>query len=143
MLSFMPGLGLFMSVESSGAHGLDNNPKKILLIEKNCNARNQRARFLGSHGYAVSAMQHCDEAHLIWRTLLPDLVLVAADQHREAERLLMVGHHPGFEQLAALMYSGVTSEYRGMPPAGVVVLTLPVDTAIEPGVAQLSAFWWP
>ena len=55
----------------------------------------------------------------------------------------MVGHNPGFEQLAALMYSGVTSEYRGMPPGGVVVLTLPVDAAIEPGVAQLSAFWWP
>ena len=66
-----------------------------------------------------------------------------ADDNRDQARLLMVGHNPGFEQLAALMYSGVTSEYRGMPPAGVVVLTLPVDAAIEPGVAQLSAFWWP
>jgi phosphohistidine phosphatase len=37
----------------------------------------------------------------------------------------------------------VTSEYRGMPPAGVVVLTLPADASFEPGVAQLSAFWWP
>jgi hypothetical protein len=30
-----------------------------------------------------------------------------------------------------------------MPPGGIVVLTLPLDAAIEPGVATLSAFWWP
>ena len=73
----------------------------------------------------------------------PGTLAGVADQHREAERLLLVGHNPGLEQLAALMHSGVTSEYRGMPPAGVAVLTLPVDASIEPGVAQLSAFWWP
>ena len=73
----------------------------------------------------------------------PGTLADLADQHREAERLLLVGHNPGLEQLAALMYSGVTSEYRGMPPACVVVLTLPADASFEPGVAQLSAFWWP
>ena len=36
-----------------------------------------------------------------------------------------------------------TTPAGGRPPAGVVVLTLPVDASIEPGVAQLSAFWWP
>lgn len=65
------------------------------------------------------------------------------DSHRETERLLVVGHNPGFEQLASLMHSGQTSDYRGMPPAGIAVLTLPVDAVIEPGVAKLSAFWWP
>ncbi len=66
-----------------------------------------------------------------------------ADQHREVERLLLVGHNPGFEQLAALMHSGQSGDYRGMPPAGIVVLTLPMQASIEPGIAQLSAFWWP
>ena len=66
-----------------------------------------------------------------------------ADTHREAERLLLVGHNPGLEHLAALMHSGQSGDYRGMPPGGIVVLTLPADAAIEPGIAALSAFWWP
>jgi phosphohistidine phosphatase SixA len=57
--------------------------------------------------------------------------------------LLLVGHNPGLEQLAALMHSGQSGDYRGMPPGGIVVLTLPLDATIEPGVATLSAFWWP
>jgi phosphohistidine phosphatase SixA len=66
-----------------------------------------------------------------------------ADAHLQAERLLMVGHTPGFEQLAALLHSGQSGDYRGMPPAGIAVLTVPAGAALEPGVAQLSAFWWP
>jgi phosphohistidine phosphatase len=66
-----------------------------------------------------------------------------ADAHREAERLLLVGHNPGLERLAALMHSGQSGDYRGMPVASVVVLKLPADASIEPGVATLSAFWWP
>ncbi|MGN6513479.1 MAG: SixA phosphatase family protein, partial [Lysobacteraceae bacterium] len=34
-------------------------------------------------------------------------------------------------------------DYRGMPPGGIAVLTLPAQAAIEPGVARLTAFWWP
>jgi len=66
-----------------------------------------------------------------------------ADTHREVDRLLLVGHNPGFEQLAALMHSGQSGDYRGMPPGGIAVLSLPATSAIEPGIAQLSAFWWP
>jgi phosphohistidine phosphatase SixA len=66
-----------------------------------------------------------------------------ADTHNDAERLLLVGHNPGLEQLAALMHSGQSGDHRGMPPGGIVVLSLPVDATIEPGVATLSAFWWP
>jgi phosphohistidine phosphatase SixA len=66
-----------------------------------------------------------------------------ADTHNDAERWLLVGHNPGLEQLAALMHSGQSGDYRGMPPGGIVVLTLPLDATIEPGVATLSAFWWP
>jgi phosphohistidine phosphatase SixA len=66
-----------------------------------------------------------------------------ADAHRDVDRLLLVGHNPGLERLAALMHSGQSGDYRGMPPAGIVVLTLPADAEIEPGIATLSAFWWP
>ncbi|MET0809155.1 MAG: histidine phosphatase family protein [Pseudoxanthomonas sp.] len=66
-----------------------------------------------------------------------------ADAHRETERLLLVGHNPGLERLAALMHSGQSGDYRGMPTSSVVVLKLPLDATIEPGIATLSAFWWP
>ncbi len=66
-----------------------------------------------------------------------------ADSHRDVDRLMLVGHNPGFERLVALMHSGQSGDYRGMPTAGVAVLTLPADAAVEPGVATLSSFWWP
>lgn len=70
-------------------------------------------------------------------------LIALADAHRDAGRLLLVGHNPGLEQLAALLYSGQSGDYRGMPPAGIAVLHLPADAAIEPGIATLAAFWWP
>ena len=73
----------------------------------------------------------------------PGTLAALADAHRDVERLLMVGHNPGFEQLAALMHSGQSGDYRGMPPAGIAVLTVPIGASFEPGVAKLSAFWWP
>ncbi|MGB3393878.1 MAG: histidine phosphatase family protein [Stenotrophomonas sp.] len=73
----------------------------------------------------------------------PGALAALVDEHREVERLLLVGHNPGLEQLVALMHSGQSGDYRGMPPASVAVLALPKETAIEPGVARLAAFWWP
>jgi len=73
----------------------------------------------------------------------PGTLIELADAHRDTARLMMVGHNPGFEQLAALMHSGQSGDYRGMPPGGVAVLTMPAGAALEPGVAQLGAFWWP
>lgn len=73
----------------------------------------------------------------------PGTLMELADAHRDVSRLLLVGHNPGFEQLAALLHSGQSGDYRGMPPAGIAVLALPADAAIEPGIAQLAAFWWP
>lgn len=66
-----------------------------------------------------------------------------ADNYRQFGRLLLVGHNPGLEHLAALMHSGQSGDYRGMPPGAIAVLSLPADAAIEPGIATLSAFWWP
>ena len=73
----------------------------------------------------------------------PGTLASLADANRDAERLLLVGHNPGLEQLAALMHSGQTGDYRGMPPGGIAVLKLPVDANIEPGIATLTQFWWP
>ena len=69
-----------------------------------------------------------------------------ADANREVGRLLLVGHNPGLERLVALLDTGQTTDYRGMPPAGVAVLALPelpASAAIEPGLGRLTAYWWP
>ena len=73
----------------------------------------------------------------------PGRLIQVADDSRECARLLMIGHNPGFEQLAALLASGQSGDFRGMPAGGVAVLALPDDAALEPGIARLTAFWWP
>ena len=74
----------------------------------------------------------------------PGTLIGLADAHRECERVLLVGHNPGLERLAALLHSGQSGEYRGMPPGSVAVLAFNDDDApIEPGNARLAAFWWP
>jgi phosphohistidine phosphatase SixA len=92
---------------------------------------------LGAIGYVE---QRLDDAIY---DATPGTLAALADTHRDAERLLLVGHNPGLEQLVALMHSGQSGDYRGMPPGAIAVLALPADTAIEPGIASLSAFWWP
>jgi phosphohistidine phosphatase len=73
----------------------------------------------------------------------PGTLIALADAHAQVGRLLIVGHNPGLEQLVALMHSGQSGDYRGMPPGAIAVLRLPADAAIEPGVATVDAFWWP
>ena len=73
----------------------------------------------------------------------PGMLAELVDQHQDVERLMLVGHNPGLERLLALMHSGQSGDYRGMPPGSVAVLQFPLDAAVEPGVASLSAFWWP
>jgi phosphohistidine phosphatase SixA len=58
-------------------------------------------------------------------------------------RTLLVGHNPGLEQLLALLTEGRSTEYRGVPPAGVAWLGWPEDRGLEPGCATLRAFWSP
>ena len=74
----------------------------------------------------------------------PGTLIGLADAHRECDRVLLVGHNPGMERLAALRHSGQSGEYRGMPPGSVAVLAFNDDDApLEPGSARLAAFWWP
>lgn len=71
-----------------------------------------------------------------------DLFSVIED-NSEAQRLLLIGHNPGLEQVAALLSTGQSSEHRHLPPAGLVVLHLPRGVALEPGIATPVAYWLP
>jgi phosphohistidine phosphatase len=73
----------------------------------------------------------------------PGMLIQIADEHRDIPRVMLVGHNPGLEQLAALLSSGQSGDFRGMPAGGVAVLTLPTEAPLEPGIARLAAFWWP
>ena len=73
----------------------------------------------------------------------PGTLIALADTHPEAERLMLVGHNPGLERLAALLYSGQSGDYRGMPPGGIAVLALPREGELEPGCVRLITFWSP
>jgi phosphohistidine phosphatase SixA len=56
---------------------------------------------------------------------------------------MLVGHNPGLEQLVALLSSGQSGDFRGMPAAGLVVLHIPAGAEFEPGIASMEHFWWP
>lgn len=73
----------------------------------------------------------------------PGALMEVAERYGDVGRLMIVGHNPGLERLVALLHSGQSGDYRGMPPAGVAVLTMPAGAALEPGVASLAQFWWP
>ena len=73
----------------------------------------------------------------------PGTLMQVADEHRDIGRVLIVGHNPGLEQMAALLASGQSGEFRGMPAGGVALLQMSADAPLEPGVAKLAAFWWP
>ena len=73
----------------------------------------------------------------------PGTLMQVADELRDTARLMLVGHNPGLEQMVALLSSGQSGEFRGMPAGAIAVLHLPAEASLEPGVARLAAFWWP
>ena len=73
----------------------------------------------------------------------PGTLMQVADELRDIARVMLVGHNPGLEQMAALLSSGQSGEFRGMPAGAIAVLHLPAEAMLEPGVAKLAAFWWP
>lgn len=94
-------------------------------------------RVLAQTGYVDSR-----EDARIYEASPGDLIEVV-EAHADVGSLLLVGHNPGFESLAALLATGQSGDHRGMPPAGVAVLELDAGAAIEPGNARLAAFWAP
>ena len=91
---------------------------------------------LASTGYAEQRLE--DSIYEATPGTLFGLLQAQAD----VERLMLVGHNPGMERLVALLHSGQSGDYRGMPTAAVAVLALPA-APIEPGQGRLTAFWWP
>lgn len=93
-------------------------------------------RVLGQLGYADTRL----EPRIYDAT--PGTLLGLLDEHAEVERLLLVGHNPGLETLVALLATGQSGDFRGMPPAGVAWFEL-AGGALEPGAGTLKAFWSP
>lgn len=72
----------------------------------------------------------------------PATLLRVLDDHAESGSTMLVGHNPGLETLVALMTEGASDSGRGIPPAGVVWMSMP-EGSIEPGTAEVRHFWWP
>ncbi len=68
----------------------------------------------------------------------PGDLLGVIEAHRDAGCLLLVGHNPGLESVVALLTTGQSGDHRGMPPAGVAILQLGADAAVEPGAAPCA-----
>lgn len=68
-------------------------------------------------------------------------LIALIDEQSDARRLLLVGHNPGFETLVALLTTGQSGDFRGMPPGGIAWIEL--AGAAEPGAGRLKAFWAP
>lgn len=70
----------------------------------------------------------------------PGELIALLDACSEAQ-ILLVGHNPGIEQLIALLTSGQSGDFRGVPPAGIAWIRL--EGKLEPGAGELHAFWSP
>ena len=68
-------------------------------------------------------------------------LIALIDDNADAARLLLVGHNPGFETLVALLATGQSGDFRGVPPGGIAWFE--IDGAAEPGGGRLEAFWSP
>ena len=115
------------------AHGLA--PDRILCSPAR-RTRETLEAVLASTGYAEQRL----EPSIYEAT--PGTLFGLLQAQADVERLMLVGHNPGMERLVALLHSGQSGEYRGMPTAAVAVLALPA-ALIEPGQGKLTAFWWP
>lgn len=73
----------------------------------------------------------------------PVTLIRVLDDHADAERVLLVGHNPGLEDLVALLADGASDAGRGLPPGAVVWLRLREAGRIEPDSAEVLHFWWP
>jgi len=71
----------------------------------------------------------------------PGTLFDLLDEHRDASQLMLVGHNPGIETLVALLATGQSGDFRGVPPAGLAWFEL--NGALEPGAGTLKAFWSP
>jgi phosphohistidine phosphatase len=72
----------------------------------------------------------------------PGALMAILNEAGDTGITVLVGHNPGIEQTMALLSEGRTDEYRGMPTASIAWFEVPKGL-VEPGTAQLAAFWSP
>ena len=89
--------------------------------------------------HARGAVEASSEAR-IYEASAGELIALI-DDHADAPRLLLVGHNPGFETLVALLATGQSGDFRGVPPGGIAWFE--IDGTVEPGAGRLEAFWSP
>ena len=89
--------------------------------------------------YALGDVEATDEPR-IYEASAGELIALI-DDHEDAKRLMLVGHNPGFETLVALLATGQSGDFRGVPPGGIAWFE--IDGAVEPGAGRLEAFWSP
>ncbi|HET6604868.1 MAG TPA: histidine phosphatase family protein [Xanthomonadaceae bacterium] len=92
-------------------------------------------------GAGLGGLDVVEDARIYEAT--PGELIRVIDAHADCGRLLLVGHNPGIEQLLALLTEGASDAGRGLPTSGVAVLDFDGGTAVEPGCAQLVAYWRP
>jgi phosphohistidine phosphatase len=82
------------------------------------------ARKAAAAAHFSGAIDELDELYLAE----PETYILAVRQHApDARRVLLVGHNPGLEALALIL----TGDPVSLPPAGLVVCTLPILTFAE------------
>lgn len=78
----------------------------------------------------------------IYQATPGDLLALVENHAAEAQRVMLIGHNPGLEQLLALLVEGRSERARGMAPAAIAWIEL-ADDALEPGHGRLRAIWSP
>ncbi len=73
----------------------------------------------------------------------PGTLLDVLDEHSDVQSVMLVGHNPGMEMAVALLCSGRSDAYRGMPPGSIAIMRVDAGISLEPGCAELVAFWSP
>lgn len=137
-------------------HGKDDRERK--LTEHGRNEARAAGEWLASHGIKYDRIL-CSPAERTKETAAlalgqvepfykpeiydatPGTLYELLDQQSDVDRVVLVGHNPGIEQLVAFLVEGRTEDYRGMPPAGMARIVF--DGPLEPGKATLHTFWSP
>jgi phosphohistidine phosphatase len=81
----------------------------------------------------------------VYAASAPQLLALLQGADAAAERLLVVGHNPGLEELAALLAPGATALAEGFPTAAVAVIELDAGQwrRVGAGQGRLTAFSTP
>ena len=137
-------------------HGKDDRERK--LTEHGRNEARAAGEWLASHGIKYDRIL-CSPAERTKETAAlalgqvepsykpeiydatPGTLYELLDQQSDVDRVVLVGHNPGIEQLVAFLVEGDSDQYRGMPPGGMARIVF--DGPLEPGKATLHTFWSP